>query len=155
MMSLSRVSLQSISSFALIFRDQSAHNDYSPTFDTFALPQKVAIRIRPIGSNSSGESTTRAFRANKNSVVESTESKANTTSARRASTGSAEHRYDNVFGEEIDTCTIYNELVENIVSSVSNDGINGTVFTYGQTSSGKTYTMQGVEENPGVAPRAI
>lgn len=29
-------------------------------------------------------------------------------------------------------------------------GFNGTIFAYGQTSSGKTYTMMGDEANPGV-----
>ena len=31
----------------------------------------------------------------------------------------------------------------------------GTVFAYGQTSSGKTFTMMGMEEHPGVIPLAI
>ena len=31
----------------------------------------------------------------------------------------------------------------------------GTVFAYGQTSSGKTFTMMGTQENPGVIPQAI
>ena len=31
----------------------------------------------------------------------------------------------------------------------------GTVFAYGQTSSGKTFTMMGTEEQPGVIPLAI
>lgn len=35
------------------------------------------------------------------------------------------------------------------------EGYNGTVFAYGQTSSGKTYTMMGDQESPGVIPRAI
>jgi kinesin family protein 5 len=38
------------------------------------------------------------------------------------------------------------------------EGFNGTIFAYGQTSSGKTFTMQGVLGNPeleGVIPRII
>jgi kinesin family member 5 len=38
------------------------------------------------------------------------------------------------------------------------DGFNGTIFAYGQTSSGKTFTMQGVLDNPeleGITPRII
>lgn len=30
-----------------------------------------------------------------------------------------------------------------------------SVFAYGQTSTGKTHTMQGTEEQPGVIPLAI
>lgn len=38
------------------------------------------------------------------------------------------------------------------------EGFNGTIFAYGQTSSGKTFTMQGVMDNPeleGIIPRII
>ena len=38
------------------------------------------------------------------------------------------------------------------------DGINGTIFAYGQTASGKTHTMQGViddENKKGITPRII
>jgi len=31
----------------------------------------------------------------------------------------------------------------------------GTVFAYGQTASGKTYTMTGIEGQPGIIPQAI
>ncbi|KAG0298978.1 hypothetical protein BGZ97_003919, partial [Linnemannia gamsii] len=31
----------------------------------------------------------------------------------------------------------------------------GTVFAYGQTSSGKTYTMSGTSNQPGITPRAV
>ena len=35
------------------------------------------------------------------------------------------------------------------------DGINVTVFAYGQTSSGKTHTMRGTEKHPGLIPLSI
>lgn len=38
-------------------------------------------------------------------------------------------------------------MVQDIVASVAKDGINGTIFTYGQTCSGKTFTMQGTGQN--------
>ena len=34
-------------------------------------------------------------------------------------------------------------------------GYNGTVFMYGQTTSGKTYTMLGSPETPGILPCAV
>lgn len=33
--------------------------------------------------------------------------------------------------------------------------LSGTIFAYGQTSSGKTFTMMGSEHNPGVIPLAM
>lgn len=35
------------------------------------------------------------------------------------------------------------------------DGINVTVFAYGQTSSGKTHTMRGTDKAPGLIPLSI
>ena len=34
-------------------------------------------------------------------------------------------------------------------------GFNGTVFAYGQTSSGKTHTMRGTPDEPGIIPLAV
>ena len=43
-------------------------------------------------------------------------------------------------------------LVENVL-----EGYNGTIFAYGQTGCGKTYTMTGgnTEETMGVTPRTF
>lgn len=72
----------------------------------------------------------------------------NNNSSRRGTLGGdSEFAYDRVFGEDANTCEIYNALVSNVVESVTEHGVNGTVFTYGQTCSGKTYTMQGCQ-NP-------
>jgi centromeric protein E len=50
--------------------------------------------------------------------------------------------YDQTFGEETSTVNVYDKVAKNIVKSVVT-GLNGTIFAYGQTSSGKTFTMQG------------
>lgn len=34
-------------------------------------------------------------------------------------------------------------------------GMTGTVFAYGQTNSGKTYTMRGSANEPGIIPLAV
>ncbi|KAF8985818.1 hypothetical protein BGZ46_001786 [Entomortierella lignicola] len=49
---------------------------------------------------------------------------------------------------------IYNSSVKDLVRSAM-EGYNGTVFAYGQTSSGKTYTMSGTDRQLGVTPRAV
>ena len=51
--------------------------------------------------------------------------------------------YDRTYGERSSTREVYDGTVRNIVGSVCSPGLNGTVFAYGQTSSGKTHTMQG------------
>ena len=62
--------------------------------------------------------------------------------------------FDYVYGPEVSSQTIYQQLCRPIVHSVLS-GYNGTVFMYGQTTSGKTYTMLGTPEEPGVLPCAI
>ena len=50
--------------------------------------------------------------------------------------------YDKTFGESSTTRQVYEQTTRGIVDSVAS-GLNGTIFAYGQTSSGKTFTMQG------------
>jgi centromeric protein E len=57
-------------------------------------------------------------------------------------TGRSFFTYDKTFGEDANTATVYNSVAKNIVTSAVS-GLNGTIFAYGQTSSGKTFTMQG------------
>ncbi|RLN20880.1 hypothetical protein BBJ28_00004867 [Nothophytophthora sp. Chile5] len=51
-------------------------------------------------------------------------------------------RYDHVFDAASDAHALYDCAARRIVRSTL-DGINGSIFAYGQTSSGKTYTMEG------------
>ena len=64
--------------------------------------------------------------------------------------------YDHVFGPEVQTETIFNEQVKELVHNAL-DGINQTVFAYGQTSSGKTFTMRGYpkKQQLGLIPLSI
>ena len=50
--------------------------------------------------------------------------------------------FDKTFGEDATSLEVYNEVARGIVSSAVG-GLNGTIFAYGQTSSGKTFTMLG------------
>ena len=67
--------------------------------------------------------------------------------------------FDKTFGEDATTAQVYNDVARGIVSSAVG-GLNGTIFAYGQTSSGKTFfTMLGGGMNepdvPGVLSRVI
>lgn len=62
--------------------------------------------------------------------------------------------FDHLFNPESSNEDIYNEVVFDVVSKAIN-GYHGSIFTYGQTSSGKTYTMTGTRENPGIIPLTI
>lgn len=90
-----------------------------------------------------------------------------------------EFKYTQVFGVDADQEDVYNNSAKSIIdgmtckyhtrywfgrkifdkcslSSGFLDGYNGTIFAYGQTSSGKTHTMHGDlsdDRNKGLAPR--
>ncbi|KAJ0448342.1 putative plus-end-directed kinesin ATPase [Helianthus annuus] len=53
--------------------------------------------------------------------------------------------FDKVFGPEALTESVYEDGVKTVALSALM-GINATIFAYGQTSSGKTYTMRGITE---------
>jgi centromeric protein E len=61
---------------------------------------------------------------------------------RRQIPGRTVFSFDRVFPEPSTTQQVYDSLVQPMVSKVTT-GQNGTILCYGQTSSGKTYTMQG------------
>ena len=63
--------------------------------------------------------------------------------------------FDGVYGISSSTEVIYSEIVRPIVNGVV-EGYNGTVFAYGQTSCGKTFTMDGIQTpsaQKGIIPR--
>ncbi|XP_003389109.2 PREDICTED: kinesin-like protein KIF3A [Amphimedon queenslandica] len=64
--------------------------------------------------------------------------------------------FDSVFGADTTQADVYNETARPIVDAVL-EGYNGTIFAYGQTGTGKTYTMAG-ENNPetrGIIPNSF
>ncbi|GFZ11044.1 ATP binding microtubule motor family protein [Actinidia rufa] len=70
--------------------------------------------------------------------------------------------FDKVFGPKAQQRSIYDQAIAPIVNEVL-EGFNCTVFAYGQTGTGKTYTMEGGMRNKGgelpaeagVIPRAV
>ncbi|KAK1369455.1 kinesin-like protein KIN-7F [Heracleum sosnowskyi] len=55
------------------------------------------------------------------------------------------YTYDRVFGGDCSTRQLYDAGAKEIALSVVS-GINSSIFAYGQTSSGKTYTMLGITQ---------
>ncbi|KAJ3316232.1 Kinesin-like protein kif15, partial [Boothiomyces sp. JEL0866] len=53
-----------------------------------------------------------------------------------------EFNFDSVFSGDDDQQMLYSKLIEPLITKCL-DGFNGCIFTYGQTASGKTYTMGG------------
>ncbi|XP_074172639.1 kinesin-like protein KIFC2 isoform X2 [Rhinolophus sinicus] len=62
-------------------------------------------------------------------------------------------RLDWVFPPDASQEEVFRELEPSVLSCLQ--GYSVCIFTYGQTGTGKTYSMEGPPENPGIAPRAL
>ncbi|KAJ6402867.1 hypothetical protein OIU84_014884 [Salix udensis] len=64
------------------------------------------------------------------------------------------YAFDKVFGPHTASHEVYEVAAKPVVKAAM-EGVNGTVFAYGVTSSGKTHTMHGDQNSPGIIPLAI
>ena len=65
--------------------------------------------------------------------------------------------FDGAYYTDSTTQTIYNDICFPLVEGVC-EGYNGTVFAYGQTGCGKSFSMMGITDPPtqrGIIPRAF
>ncbi|KAB8216014.1 kinesin motor domain-containing protein [Aspergillus novoparasiticus] len=65
-----------------------------------------------------------------------------------------DYYYDNVFSPHEHNAKVYDSAAKRLVRRVM-EGYHGTVFAYGMTGTGKTFSMQGTATSPGVIPLAI
>ncbi|KAJ2820658.1 hypothetical protein FBU31_005150, partial [Coemansia sp. 'formosensis'] len=131
------------------------------------LPVKVAVRIRPLVVGSNGEqqaaaggrgALTSCLEAMAGGTIAVSGSSSSVVGALADSGGSAAQRtfhYDYAFGPDASQSAVYEAAVFPLLQRFV-EGYNVTVLAYGQTSSGKTYTM-GTEsdDGSGVVPRAL
>lgn len=91
----------------------------------------VSVRLRPLNGREAGDCS-------------DWECVSPTTVMFRSTVPTA-YTYDRVFGPDCSTRQVYEEGAKEVALSVVS-GINSSIFAYGQTSSGKTYTMTGITE---------
>lgn len=63
------------------------------------------------------------------------------------------YTFDKIFPEDSTQEDIYQHVAQHVEATVR--GYNTTIFAYGATGSGKSYTMTGDKNAPGIIPRAI
>ncbi|CAD7936773.1 unnamed protein product [Amoebophrya sp. A120] len=68
--------------------------------------------------------------------------------------GHGQWTFDKVYAPKSNTREIFDNHVKEIVHNCL-EGFNGTVFAYGQTASGKTFTMHGDQRRHGIIPYAV
>lgn len=113
---------------------------------------KVCVRSRPLNDKEIREKNQKVVSVDRNSGQISV----------RNPNGSADEppkvfTFDHVFDDVTKQLDIYNLIARPIVDAVL-EGYNGTVFAYGQTGTGKTFTMEGVRDQPelrGIIPNSF
>ncbi|KAL6952924.1 Kinesin-like protein KIN-7N [Sarracenia purpurea var. burkii] len=104
----------------------------------------VAVRVRPLVTEKNSDGTFWKVEDNRISLHKSLGTPISGVS----------YAFDYVFDQDCRNETVYELLTKDIIHA-SVEGFNGTAFAYGQTSSGKTFTMNGSENDPGIIHRAV
>jgi kinesin family protein 18/19 len=109
----------------------------------------VAVRVRPLLSHDRQRKDILRVLDLKMVVVLDPGNKSDVVGQMRNRTREKRYAFDRVFEPAEDQQMVYNETTRFLIDGVSN-GFNATVFAYGCTGAGKTYTMLGTAENPGI-----
>ncbi|KZV20152.1 hypothetical protein F511_01009 [Dorcoceras hygrometricum] len=99
----------------------------------------VSVRLRPMNERELGRNDVSDWECINNTTI------IFKNSLQERSMYPAAYTFDRVFGSDSLTREVYEEAAKKIALSVLS-GMNSTIFAYGQTSSGKTYTMAGITE---------
>ena len=108
---------------------------------------KVAVRCRPLNDKEKNEEK----------VVEVKEKRKEIFLYNKKKDQTKQFTFDFVYSEKSSQIDIYQDCAYGIIESVI-EGYNGTIFAYGQTGTGKTFTMEGIKNNEnlkGIIPRAF
>ncbi|KAL2501550.1 P-loop containing nucleoside triphosphate hydrolase superfamily protein [Forsythia ovata] len=102
----------------------------------------VTVRFRPLSPREIRQGEEIAWYADGDTIV------------RNEHNPSIAYAYDRVFGPTTTTRHVYDVASQHVISGAM-EGINGTIFAYGVTSSGKTHTMHGDQRSPGIIPLTV
>ncbi|XP_004507492.1 kinesin-like protein KIN-7D, mitochondrial isoform X2 [Cicer arietinum] len=127
-----------------------AHGYSSPAEEVIAEPVdsssrdsiSVTIRFRPLSGREYQRGDEIAWYADGDKIV------------RNQYNPATAYAFDRVFGPHTNSDEVYDVAAKPVVKTAM-EGVNGTVFAYGVTSSGKTHTMHGDQNSPGIIPLAI
>ncbi|XP_004268726.1 kinesin-like protein KIF22 [Orcinus orca] len=107
---------------------------------------RVAVRLRPFVDGAAGESDTPCVRGLDSCSLE--------IANWRNHQETLKYQFDAFYGERSSQQDIYAGSVQPILRHLL-EGQNASVLAYGPTGAGKTHTMLGSPEQPGVIPRAL
>nr|XP_012154349.1 PREDICTED: centromere-associated protein E-like isoform X1 [Megachile rotundata] len=107
---------------------------------------KVGIKLRPLNEQEKNDNLSIRWIVQGNNVV--------SLDLETRKLGDNKFQFDYIFDTNTTNSIVFNSIVKPIVDGAI-DGFNGIIFSYGQSNSGKTYTMLGALEEPGIIPHTI
>ncbi|KAJ0624261.1 putative plus-end-directed kinesin ATPase [Helianthus annuus] len=125
-----------------IFSSPSSSARSKPHSEKLKENVTVTVRFRPLSPREIRRGEEIAWYADGETILRSEE------------TPSIAYAYDRVFGPTTTTRHVYDIAAQHVVSGAM-EGVTGTIFAYGVTSSGKTHTMHGDQRSPGIIPLAV
>ncbi|CAL8243732.1 unnamed protein product [Lota lota] len=124
---------------------------------------KVVVRVRPVNGNEKGDDLRKVVHVVDNRML-IFDPKENQTSSFgthkvqkrniRGVNKDLKFVFDNVFGEDSTQVDIFENTTKGVLDGFM-IGFNCTVFAYGATGAGKTHTMLGTPDDPGVMYRTM
>lgn len=122
----------------------------SDMFDSCIKPEshmKVYLRVRP---TSKSESTISV--ESETAIV--TNAPDSSKRAQYTKTEERHYSFNRVFGPESIQADVFDQSVNPLLGRFFH-GENALLFAYGMTNAGKTYTIQGPPQDPGILPRLV
>ncbi|KAL1983926.1 hypothetical protein VTN96DRAFT_9779 [Rasamsonia emersonii] len=153
-------------------RSSSAQGSYSTSATTFDDPEDADRHGLDAGENAASAKKSAKSKESKGNVIVSVRVRPDTGGSENSKTDgewlvdgrralisyrgkeSYDYFYDNVFTAHDNNAKVYDASAKRLVRRVM-EGYHGTVFAYGMTGTGKTFSMQGTASSPGVIPLAI
>ncbi|KAH6798773.1 P-loop containing nucleoside triphosphate hydrolases superfamily protein [Perilla frutescens var. frutescens] len=130
---------------------ESPTKDFRSNDDQKTVNVQVVVRCRPLSEDE--------VRARASLMISCDETKQQVIASQNTGNKQTDRvfMFDKVFGPTSQQKELYDDVVAPVISEVL-EGYSWTIFAYGQTGTGKTYTMEGEgrkQKNAGVIPRAV
>jgi kinesin family protein 18/19 len=120
----------------------------------------VAVRCRPLNNKELEYSNIETILINQKEIVtvidpvEYDNPGNNNTSTLKQRSKEQNYQFDVAFSKNTPQEEVYENTTKFLIKDVI-DGYNATVFAYGASGAGKTYTMVGYNDNPGIMVRTV
>ena len=109
------------------------------------------MRVRPLSPNEAELSNMESVKVISNNSLSVT---GETSSKKNNQIKEQQFFFDFVFNKNTSQQEVYNKTTKPLLNDVI-EGYNATIFAYGATGAGKTYTMLGTSSEKGIMPRTI